>query len=260
MNGWEFWVVAVMAAVLTGVGKGGIPIVGALVVPVMSLAISPVMAAGLMLPVYVVSDWFGLYAYRKEFDGRVLVITMIGLTIGVGIGWAIYAFVASLGSASGGSQALVDQWVTLLVGVISVVFAISQLLRRSVLATPRKAEILPGLFWTTIAGITSFVSHTGGPPYQVWTLPLGMKKAVFAGTSTIAFAYINAFKLIPYYLLGQINLVSLETAAVLMPIAAASVFLGVWAVRRLPERLFFTIVTWSLLLIGLELVWKGITG
>ena len=77
MHGWEFWVVAVIGAFLTGVGKGGIPIVGALVVPVMSLAISPVVAAGLMLPVYVVSDWFGLYAYRHAFDRRVLVIARI---------------------------------------------------------------------------------------------------------------------------------------------------------------------------------------
>ncbi len=247
MSGWEFWVVAVIGAVLTGVGKGGIPIVGGLVVPVLSLVINPVVAAGLMLPVYVVSDWFGLYAYRKEFDARVLAIACVGLTIGVGLGWATAKFIP-------------ESWVTVLVGMIAVAFALSQLLRKSVLATPRKAEVGAGLFWTTIAGFTSFVSHTGGPPYQVWTLPLGMKKAVFAGTSTIAFAYINAVKLIPYYFLGQINLVSLETAAVLMPVAAASVFLGVWAVRRLPEKLFFTIVTWSLLLIGMELVWKGVTG
>ena len=37
MSGWEFWVVAVIAAVLTGVGKGGLPMVGTLTVPVLSL-------------------------------------------------------------------------------------------------------------------------------------------------------------------------------------------------------------------------------
>ena len=63
--------------------------------------------------------------------------------------------------------------------------------------------MLPGLFWGTIAGFTSFVSHSGGPPYQVYTLPLKMKRTVFAGTATIAFAYINAVKLIPYFFLGQ---------------------------------------------------------
>ncbi|MGV8988420.1 MAG: sulfite exporter TauE/SafE family protein [Cypionkella sp.] len=247
MSGWEFWVVAVIGAILTGVGKGGIPIVGALTVPVMSLVMPPVAAAGLMLPVYVVSDWFGLYAYRKEFDKRVLAIAAAGLTLGVGIGWAIARYIP-------------ESWVTALVGTIAVAFSLNQLLRRPVIAEPKRATVAPGIFWCTIAGFTSFVSHTGGPPYQVWTLPLGMKKAVFAGTSTIAFAYINAVKLVPFYFLGEITLDSLETAVVLMPIAAAAVFFGVWAVRRLPEKLFFRFVTWSLLVIGADLVVKGITG
>ena len=91
-------------------------------------------------------------------------------------------------------------------------------------------------------------------------MPLGMKKAVFAGTSTIAFAYINSLKLIPYYFLGQINLESLEVALKIAPVAAAAVFFGVWVVKRLPEKAFFQIVTWSLLLIGVELIWKGLQG
>ena len=247
MSGWEFWIVAAIAAILTGLGKGGVPIVGALTVPVLSLVISPVTAAGLMLPVYVVSDWFGLYAYRKEFDRRVLLIACVAMTLGVGIGWAT-------------AKLIPESAVTVLVGVISVAFALNQLLRKAVVAQVRRAEWGPGLFWCSIAGFTSFVSHTGGPPYQVWTLPLGMKKAVFAGTSTVAFAYVNAIKLVPYFYLGQINLTSLETAAWLMPLAAAAVFFGVWVVKRLPEKLFFTIVTWSLLLIGLELIWKGLQG
>ena len=247
MSGWEFWVVAVFAAILTGVGKGGVPIVGALTVPLLSLVMSPIAAAGLMLPVYVISDWFGLYAYRKEFDKRVLLIACVSMTIGVGIGWAT-------------ARLIPENWVTVLVGAISVAFALNQLLRRQVMAEAKRAAWGPGLFWCTIAGFTSFVSHTGGPPYQVWTLPLGMKKAAFAGTSTIAFAYVNAIKLVPYFQLGQINLGSLEVAAILMPVAAAAVFFGVWVVKRLPERLFFQIVTWALLLIGLQLIWKGLQG
>ena len=67
-------------------------------------------------------------------------------------------------------------------------------------------------------------------------------------------------KLIPYYFLGQITVSSLEKAVVLMPVAIASVYLGVWAVKRLPEKAFFAFVTWSLLLIGIDLVVKGLTG
>jgi len=55
-----FWVAAVVAASLVGMGKGGVPIVGMLAVPVMALVMNPVAAAGMLLPVYVVSDMFGL--------------------------------------------------------------------------------------------------------------------------------------------------------------------------------------------------------
>jgi uncharacterized protein len=245
MDGTLFWSLAVLAAVLVGMGKGGMPVVGMLSVPVLALVMHPVAAAGLMLPVYVVSDMFGLYAYRHAFDRRVLAIMVPGMTLGVVLGY----FTATLVS---------EALVTVLIGVIGVVFALNILIRRQAVVEPRRAEVAPGIFWGTITGFTSFVSHSGGPPYQVYTLPLGMQKAVFAGTSTIAFAYVNAIKLIPYYLLGQITLHSLEKVLVLMPVAAVSVFAGVRVVKILPEKLFFQLVTWTLLLVSLKLVWDGV--
>ena len=105
---------------------------------------------------------------------------------------------------------------------------------------------MPGLFWGTVTGFTSFVSHSGGPPYQVYTLPLQLPKMVFAGTSTIAFAVINAAKLLPYWHLGQLNAGNLKVAAMLFLPATLAVFAGVRLVRWLPERLFFRLVTWAL--------------
>jgi hypothetical protein len=239
-----FWVAALIAAVAVGMGKGGLPIVGMLSVPVLSLVTSPVTAAGLLLPVYVASDMFGLYAYRHAFDRRVLAILLPGMTAGVGVGWA--------------TAHLVPEWaVTALVGAIGVVFALSRLLQRGLVPEARPARVLPGLFWGTVTGFTSFVSHSGAPPYQIYTLPLQMPKITFAGTATIAFAYVNAVKLIPYYALGQLSVGNLRVAALLMPVAAMAVFAGLWLVRRLPEALFFRIVTWALLLISVKLLWDG---
>ena len=242
-----FWGLAVLAAALVGMGKGGVPIVGMLSVPVMALVMNPVMAAGMLLPVYVVSDMFGLYAYRHAFDRRVLAIIVPGAVVGIGIGWATATIVP-------------EAAVTLLVGVIGVAFALNLILRRPVVAEAKRAEVAPGLFWGAVTGFTSFVSHAGAPPYQVYTLPLGMAKAVFAGTSTIAFAVINAVKLIPYYALGQLGLENLEMAAVLSVPAVIAVFAGVWAVKVMPEKLFFRLVTWALMLISLKLVWDGLHG
>ncbi len=244
MEATGYWVVAVVAAALVGMGKGGVPVVGMLGVPVMALVMSPVLAAGLLLPVYVVSDIFGLYAYRRAFDRRVLAIVLPGAMVGVGVGWATASVVP-------------EAVVTLLVGAIGLAFALNLLIRKPVRTAPKRAEVAPGLFWGAVAGFTSFVSHAGAPPYQVYTLPLGMQKAVFAGTSTIAFAAINAAKLLPYYALGQLSPGNLQVAALLAIPASLAVFAGVKLVNWLPERLFFRIVTWTLLLISIKLLWDG---
>lgn len=240
-----FWPVAVLASMLVGVSKGGLPVVGMLSVPVLSLVISPIAAAGLLLPVYVVSDMFGLYAYRREFNRKVVAIICLAATLGVGIGWATARIVP-------------ENMVTLLVGLIGASFALNLLWPRAVPAEAKPVRVLPGLFWGTIAGFTSFVSHTGGPPYQVYALPLRMSKTMFAGTSTVVFAYINAIKLVPYWALGQLSIGNLERAAVLFVPAVAAVFGGVWLVKVIPEKLFFTVISWALLLISLKLIWDGI--
>jgi uncharacterized protein len=246
VDGTWFWVAAVVSAVLVGMGKGGLPVVGMLGVPVLSLVISPVTAAGLLLPVYIVSDVFGLYAYRAAFDRRVVGILAVGGTVGVGLGWATASIVP-------------EDAVTLLVGLIGLIFALNLLIRRAK-PVPKEPKVAPGLFWGMLTGFTSFVSHAGAPPYQVYVQPLGLAKAVFAGTTTVLFAYINAIKLIPYFALGQINLGSLQVAAVLAIPAAIAVFAGVKLVKILPEVLFFRLVTWALLLISIKLIWEGVTG
>lgn len=247
MDGTAFWGAAVIASVLVGMGKGGIPLVGMLGVPVLALVISPVAAAGLLLPVYVVSDMFGLWAYRQAYDRRVLAILLPGAVAGIWVGWATARLVP-------------EAAVTALVGAIGLAFAANLLLRRKGGPMARPARVAPGLFWGAVTGFTSFVSHSGAPPYQVYTLPLGMPKAVFAGTATIAFAVINAVKLLPYWQLGQLNPGNLKIAALLSVPAALAVFAGVRLVRWLPERAFFGIVTWSLLLISAKLVWDGLRG
>lgn len=247
MDSVEFWIAAVVASLLVGAGKGGLPVVGILGVPVLALVIPVGQAAGLLLPVYVVSDMFGLYAYRHAFDRRVLAIVVPGAVAGIGFGWAT-------------AQLVPEAAVTALVGAIGVAFALNLLLRKRHRGGPRRARVGPGLFWGAVSGFTSFVSHSGGPPYQVYTLPLGMPKAVFAGTSTIAFAIVNAVKLLPYWQLGQLSASNLGHAAVLFLPASLAVFGGVRLVRWLPEALFFRLVTWALLAVSLRLLWQGVAG
>jgi hypothetical protein len=118
----------------------------------------------------------------------------------------------------------------------------------------------PGLFWGAVTGFTSFVSHAGAPPYQVYVLPQRLEKTVFAGTTTVLFAYVNAAKLIPYWALGQLSPGNLKAAAFLMLPAAIAVFAGVRLVRVMPQALFFRLVAWALLLVSVKLLWDAAAG
>ena len=239
-----FLLTAAAAAFLVGASKGGLPMVGALGVPLLALVMPPVAAAALLLPVYIVSDWVGLWAYRHAFSKRNLAILLPAMVFGVGVGWA--------------TAKITPEWmVTLLVGMVGLYYCATVAFRKAN-APPHRADVPRGLFWGTITGFTSFVSHTGGPPFQTYVLPQKLPKMVFAGTSTIAFAIINVVKLIPYWALGQVNPGNLELAAILSPIAILGAVVGYVGTKKLPEQLFYRLVEVALFIISLKLVYDAL--
>lgn len=240
-----FALAAIPAAAAVGMGKGGVPMIGTLSVPIMSLVMPPIAAAGLLLPVYVVSDVFGVWAYRREFSRRNLAILMPAAAAGIGIGWATASIVT-------------DALVALMVGLIGLAFCFNRWFGGAARAA-RTADVPRGLFWGVVSGFTSFVTHAGGPPFQMYVVPQRLPKMVFAGTSTILFALVNAMKLVPYWALGQLSPSNLRIAALLLPVAVAATFLGVRLTRLLPEALFYRLVVAALFLLSLKLTYDGAT-
>ena len=239
-----FFAVAGLAAFVVGAAKGGMPMVGVLSVPILALVMPPVAAAALLLPVYIVSDMVGLWAYRRHYDRRNMMILLPAMIFGVGIGWA--------------TARITPEWVvTLLVGAVGLFYCITAVIRRAD-SKPRQADVPRGLLWGTIAGFTSFVSHTGGPPYQMYVLPQRLEKMVYAGTGTIIFAIINVVKLLPYWALGQFNSNNLEIATMLSPVAIAGTFVGYKVTELIPQKLFFRLVEAALALVSVKLIFDAL--
>ncbi len=247
-----FVAIAIIAVLVTGISKGGFGGVALLAVPLMSLVISPIQAAGIMLPIMIPMDFLSIWMYRKRWDARNLALLIPAATVGITIGGLTAGWVN-------------DQIVRLLVGIIAVVFTIhrvNELYRHRAAgrSQPRRIPSKPwGVFWGTCAGFTSFLAHAGSPPYQVYVIPQGLKKEIYAGTSVMFFAAANAIKLIPYGMLGQLSVTNLSVSAALLPLVPVGVFLGVWINRRLPEKTFFAIVLASIFLVGLKLIWDGVS-
>jgi uncharacterized membrane protein YfcA len=243
-----FWTISLIAAFLVGAGKGGLPMVAMLSVPVMSVVMSPMMGAALLLPVYLISDVFGIYIYRRSFSRRNLAILIPAGSIGIAAGYFL-------------AEQVSEDVVRVVIGCIGLSFLAMRLWGEIGGKTEaRPADIPRGLLWGSISGFTSFVSHAGGPAFQLYALPQKLPKMTFAGTSTILFAAINLMKVPPYLALGLIDWGDMRTVALLAPVAVLGTCVGYHATRLLPERLFFRLVEIALFAISISLIRAGLTG
>jgi uncharacterized membrane protein YfcA len=242
-NPW-FYAAAIPAIVLTGVAKGGFGGgIGSLAVPLIALTVAPARAAAIMLPILVLMDAVGLYAYRGQWDRRIMRIILPAGLIGIVIGWITFRF-------------LPDYWIRILLGVISLAF-VADGLRRVDLPTSDASDAL-GRIWATVSGFTSFVTHAGGPPLNFYLLRTHLEKGVFAGTTVVFFAVINAAKLVPYLALGLFDATNLATSAVLAPAAAGGIVIGILLRRRISRRFFFRIVYGFVFVTGCKLLYDGL--
>ena len=243
-----FWIVAVLAVFIVALSKSGlVGSLGLVAVPLLSLVMPARDAAGMMLPLLLVMDAIAIWTYRKDCNWRILRIMLPGAMLGTLIGWALWAVVS-------------DAMVLLFVGIITLLFILDALL-----PLRKKLEGLPpskpwGAFWGAFAGFTSFISHTGGPPFQIYVLPQRLSPVNYAGTTAFFFAIVNTSKLIPYFFLGQLNVSNLSYAAILAPLAVVGVLVGVWLVRRISVKRFYQLTYWLVFLLALKLIYDGVIG
>ena len=239
-----FWLCAVIAVIVTGISKGGFGGLGLLAVPLMALVISPVQAAGIMLPILIIMDWVSLWAYRKHYDKALLWLTLPGAIIGIVIGGLLTGYVN-------------DRFVLICVGVIALLFPLYAIFKPKGRASVMKGSRPLGIVAGCVAGFTSFIAHAGGPPYQAYAIPQELEKRRYAGTAVIFFAVVNAIKLIPYAMLGQFGAENIKTSLMLMPLAPLGVLIGVWLIKRIDQALFYKILYALIFMVGLKLLYDG---
>src|ERR1700735_1874703 len=242
----QFYLVAISAVILFGLSKGGFSGLGTIGVPMLSLVASPVRAAAIVLPILLVQDWLSVWAFRRDFSPRNLIILIPSSIIGVAVGWLFAARVS-------------DDAVRLAIGVISIVFVLYMLIRDRLGRAPvEKPGVPSGILWGSLSGFTSFVSHAGSPPFQVYVMPQYLEPRIFAGTATIFFAAVNLLKLPGYFLLGQLSPDNLVVSAWLLPVAVLSTFAGVWLVRRVSADRFYSVILALTFLIGVEVTYDAV--
>lgn len=244
-----FYLVIAGAVSLMGLAKGGLVGIGTIAMPLMAVVVPPVEAAAILLPILIIQDLTGIWAFHRAWDKRILRIMLPAGIAGIVLG---YLFASEVP----------EKAVTGALGVISVIFATRQiyLWRKGTPSTsPKPSNALMGILCGTFSGFTSQIAHAGGPPFQFWVMPQGLSRETFLGTSILYFAALNCLKVPAYLALGQFTARDLLVSATMVPLAALSTAAGVRIARTLPENRFYIIVYCILLALGADLIRRALT-
>ena len=231
-----------------GISKGGFGGgLGTLAVPLIALVISPIQAAGILLPILCLMDLLSLWAYRNKWIWTELRVLLPASLIGIAVGTALFEYM---------SPAIIR----LVIGVVAITFTLhywinrKRAIKEGLPDFPQRAGIIGG----GVAGFTSFIAHAGGPPINMYLLRRPLNRTDFVATTVLFFAVVNYVKLIPYAWLGQLQTGNLLTSLVLAPLAPIGIFIGVYLHKRVSDRFFFGFVYVLLFLVGWRLIWDGV--
>jgi uncharacterized protein len=243
-----FYAFAVPAVLLMAMGKGGFGgNLAMIAMPIMALSGPTLQAAAIMFPILLVMDAISVWSWRRTWSRQNVMYMLPGALIGTVLGYLTAAYISDAG-------------IRLVLGLMSLVFCAQVWLMRGKELPPREPDLVRGMFWSSISGFTSFISHVGGPPLSIYLLPQKLPKEVFSGTLVIFFAMVNVIKITPLAALGVFTAQNLATSLLLVPLAAVGTLSGIWLVRRMPTVLFYRVLYGLLFFVALKLTYDGITG
>ena len=152
-----FYAVAIPAVLLFGISKGGFGGgLGTAAVPLMALVISPVQAAAILLPILCVMDIVALWKFRGKWLWPELRILLPASLLGILVGTLLFEYMSA-------------SVVRLIVGIVAIAFTVHFWINKQ----RANSVTLPdyprsyGIYGGSVAGFTSFVAHSGGPPISM---------------------------------------------------------------------------------------------
>jgi len=223
---------AAVAALLVGFSKTGVP--GAALPAVALMAESfrqeTKLSVGALLPVLLVGDLFAIFYYRRHAQWNQLGRLMPWVVAGAVPGYLVLKYVA-------------NEPLRALLGWLIIGLLVLQFLPR-LWGSPRPG--LGGRALTAasglLAGFGTTVGNAAGPAMSIYLVSSGLDKHEFLGTSAWFFFIVNLCK-VPLF--ASLNMITSQTLArdlAIIPLTVAGALSGAAVLRRIPQRLFDTLV------------------
>jgi len=221
------WTLLAIAAFGIGITKSGFSGVSMVHVILFAAVFGARNSTGIVLPMLIAGDVFAMIAYGKHANWMYVRRMFAPAIIGVIVGWLLMF-------------RLDEAFYRPLIGAIIVGLTILQIIRiwkeEWLVDVPHAAWFA----WSMgiLVGLTTMLANAAGPVFGLYLLAIGLPKMEFVGTAAWFFLLLNIMK-IPFSLsLGLIRVDTLLLNAMLMPVIALGLWTGALIVRRIPQKLF----------------------
>jgi uncharacterized membrane protein YfcA len=221
------WILLLICAMFIGMSKVGVPGVSMIVVPTLAIIFGGKASTGILLPMLMMADVFGVSYYHRHAEWKYL--------------WKMFPFAfIGIGLALWVGEVVNDEWFKNIIAVL-VFVCIGLMLWKD---WGKGKNIFPDTWWFAasmgvLGGFATMIGNVAGPIFAIYLLAMHLPKNSFIGTGAWFFMIINISKFpLHIFIWKTIDWSTLKLDVLLLPGIALGAFLGVWLVKKISEKFY----------------------
>jgi uncharacterized membrane protein YfcA len=225
-------IIALLASILVGFSKTGVPSSGIFVVAIMAMIFPAKQSVGILLPMLITADIVAVTYYRRTVIWKHLISLIPWVLAGILLGFFV------LGKIQ-------DYQLSLLIGIIVLVLIALHLGKDRLEQKIQFRFTHSAAFHAVLgilAGFTTMVGNAAGAIMAIYLLGKGLQKKEFIGTGAWFFLTVNLIKVPFSVYLGLITTDTLVFNIWMIPGILAGTFIGIKVLPLIPQKYFQLII------------------
>jgi uncharacterized membrane protein YfcA len=219
--------IVLFCGLLIGMSKVGVPGVFGLVIPALAFVFGARESTGLLLPMLIVGDFFGVAYYRRHANWQHLIKILP---------WAVVGLILALWIGNLVNDKQFKSIIAILV-FLSIGLMLYQDKRKEKLIVPEKWWF--AAFMGILGGFATMIGNVAGPVFAIYLLAMHLQKNNFIGTGAWFFLIINITKFpLQLFVWHNISIHSLTIDLIAVPAIVLGAFLGLKVVKIIPEKAY----------------------
>jgi uncharacterized membrane protein YfcA len=221
------WSIIMICGMLIGMSKVGVPGVSMIVVPALAFIFGAKQSTGVLLPILMIADIFGVAYYRRHASWTHLIKVLP---------WAVVGLLIALWVGDNVNDEQFKNLIAILV-FCSIGLMIWQDKRKGTIFFPDKWWFAASM--GILGGFATMIGNVAGPVFAIYLLAMHLPKNSFIGTGAWFFMIINFTKFpLQMFVWNNITLQTLSIDLITLPAIALGAFMGFKMVKIIPEKIY----------------------